>query len=124
MKKNVLDYYLDPIVKNYVNFEWRATIKEFWMFTLFHSIIVVLLSFIWGLIHFPFLYNIYALIIFLPWLAISVRRLHDVGKSGWWVFIPLVPVIWIVRIFILLLGYSDWDNQYWKSTKVVDNIEK
>jgi uncharacterized membrane protein YhaH (DUF805 family) len=72
----------------YVEFEGRASRSEFWWFVLFQIIVVFILSFI-----FPLLGTIVSLALLLPAIAATVRRLHDIGRSGWWIFIGLIPVI-------------------------------
>lgn len=80
-------------IKNYVTFEGRARRKEYWMFILFNLIFSVILS-IFDAIFFNayiipgkmgYLSSLFGLFVFLPSLAVIVRRLHDIGRSGWWV---------------------------------------
>jgi len=79
--------------RNYANFSDRTTLRGFWMAFLMNCLVALTLSFLSYLIHMRFLYSLYALAAFVPWLAITVRRLHDTGKSGGWIFISLVPII-------------------------------
>jgi uncharacterized membrane protein YhaH (DUF805 family) len=97
---------------NYTNFQGRARRKEFWMFVLINTIISwVLLGLGLALIPpsggesiAPFVpYYLYLFVIFLPSLAVQVRRLHYVGKSGWYLllaFIPLIGTIWLLVLFV------------------------
>lgn len=97
-----LEWYL-KVLQNYANFNGRARRKEYWMFQLFNSIIIIALYFL-GLVVsgiFIGLYVLYALAILIPSLAVTVRRLHDIGKSGWWYFICLVPIIGGIWLLIL-----------------------
>src|SRR5688572_10460224 len=93
-----MDWYL-KVLKNYVGFEGRARRKEYWMYTLFNIIALVVamvLDSVLGLTGeagIGPLYGLYALATFLPGLAVSVRRLHDVDKSGWWILIAFIPLI-------------------------------
>ncbi len=102
--------YLNVITKHYVDFDGRATRKEFWMFELINFLVYIIVWVLW-LLHLWFLGIIYMLWIFLPSLAITVRRLHDTNRSWWWVLINLIPLIWTVWLFILLIlpteGSSD-----------------
>ncbi len=99
-----MEWYL-KVLKNYVGFTGRARRKEYWMFVLFNVIISVVLSIlsnikgIGGL--FLALNSLYMLGIALPTIAVGMRRLHDIGKSGWWLLISLtcVGVIWLVVLF-------------------------
>ncbi len=88
-----MNYYLD-VLKNYATFSGRARRKEYWMFTLFNGIISLVLSILGAVV--PMLYAlsiIYSLAVFIPSLAVCVRRLHDVDKSGWWFLIIFVPIV-------------------------------
>ncbi|WP_377890120.1 DUF805 domain-containing protein [Alkalihalobacillus sp. R86527] len=106
------------VLKEYVNFKGRARRKEYWMFILFHVIICALLSWIQvaadiGVI----LTSIYSLVIILPSLAVAVRRLHDTGKSGWWVLISFVPIVGAIILIVFLVLDSVDDNTYGPNPK-------
>ncbi|MCS5551622.1 MAG: DUF805 domain-containing protein, partial [Gammaproteobacteria bacterium] len=80
-----MNWYL-KVVKQYADFNGRARRQEYWMFTLFNCIFAVLamvLDSVLGAT--PLIYGLYVLAIIIPSIAVSVRRLHDVGKSGWMV---------------------------------------
>lgn len=87
-----MEYYLKAI-KNYATFGGRAGLKEYWMFVLFNVIFSFGIGFIGGLLSLPILGTIYALATLLPSVAAGVRRMHDVGKSGWYLLIPLYNLI-------------------------------
>ncbi|XAH22683.1 DUF805 domain-containing protein [Xylophilus sp. GW821-FHT01B05] len=74
--------------KKYVDFSGRASRSEFWWFFLFQLLALLVAS----LIH-QFVYFVVALGLFLPAISVSVRRLHDVGRSGWWLLLHFVPLI-------------------------------
>lgn len=64
------------------------------------------------------IYSLYSLAMLVPSLAVAVRRLHDVGKSGWWIFINLVPLIGSIWFLILMLQDSQpGENQYGPNPK-------
>lgn len=93
--------YLDPITKHYFDFQGVAGRREFWMFVLFNFLISVGLGIIFTIIHLRPLSSLYSLAVLLPSLGLAVRRLHDIGKSGWWVLVALVPVLgWIYVIYL------------------------
>lgn len=83
-----MNYYL-VVLKNYVKFDGRARRGEYWYFVLINLIIWFVLVFIGGTI----LVNIYSLAILLPSIAVAIRRMHDVGKSGWFILIPIYNLI-------------------------------
>ena len=79
----------------YVDFDGRASRSEFWWFFLFQIVSIVVLSLILS-----FIGTIASLLLLLPGLGAAVRRLHDIGKSGWWIFIGLIPLIgWLIAIY-------------------------
>lgn len=82
-----MNWYL-KVLKNFKNFDGRASRQEYWMFVLFNVIVSLVLSFIGAMIGFPSLANIYSLVVLIPSIAVAVRRMHDIGKSGWYGFIP------------------------------------
>ena len=103
-----MDWYL-KVLKQYADFNGRARRKEYWMFFLFNMIFAALASLIdysVGTANFVsgsgLFQNIYSLVVLVPGLAVAVRRLHDVGKSGWMLllaFIPLIGAIWLLVLF-------------------------
>jgi len=113
-----MEWYLKVVKENYANFDGRARRKEYWMFVLFNVIISTILSMIE-----PTVYLIYVLAILVPSIAVGVRRLHDVGKSGWFMFIALVPIIG--GIWLLILACTDGDsgdNEYGSNPKTEEGV--
>jgi uncharacterized membrane protein YhaH (DUF805 family) len=91
-----MEWYL-KVLKNYANFEGRARRKEYWMFVLFNAIIGFILGLVDGVAFgtnelgtFGLIYNLAVLV---PTIAVAVRRMHDVGKSGWFMLIPIYNFI-------------------------------
>ena len=100
-----MNYYF-KVLQNYATFNGRARRKEYWMFVLFNIIFSFLLGFVGGLTKMPIISTIYSLAVLIPAIAVGVRRMHDVGKSGWFVLIP---------IYNLILACTDGvkgDNEY------------
>lgn len=93
-----MDWYLG-VWKKYATFTGRARRTEYWMFILFNFLVTFVLSFIDGLLGlagdngYGPLYGIYALAVFIPTLAVGVRRMHDTDHSGWWLLLPIVNLI-------------------------------
>ncbi|MDE2079285.1 MAG: DUF805 domain-containing protein [Patescibacteria group bacterium] len=94
-------------LRKYVKFSGRATRKEYWSFVAVNALIVLVLNFSARFSPIGFLFTVcawvYALGVFYPSLAVSVRRLHDIGRSGLWLFINLVPFIGSVVTFIFFI---------------------
>lgn len=129
-----MSLYFD-VLKKYADFSGRARRKEFWTFALINVLIVLILFTIAMLLQqaggsngnaspgFTFMMivvMVFDLAILLPSLAVEVRRLHDIGKSGWWWFIQLVPIIggiWLLVLF--LLDSQPGSNQWGPNPKAV-----
>lgn len=89
------------VLNNYATFEGRSGRPEYWWWVLAYIIAAVLLSFVGGVIGLgDWLVNLFALALLVPNIAVGVRRFHDIGKSGWWLLLGLIPVIgWIAVIY-------------------------
>jgi uncharacterized membrane protein YhaH (DUF805 family) len=115
--RNAVNWYLD-VLKNYVGFSGRARRTEFWMFALFNFIVAVVLYVISLAIGTLLLSDLYSLAVLLPTLALAVRRLHDTGRSGWWLFIALIPFAgWIVLLVFDVSDSAPGVNQYGPNPK-------
>ncbi|MEU9232434.1 DUF805 domain-containing protein [Streptomyces subrutilus] len=96
-----MKHYTD-VLKKYADFSGRARRQEYWMFTLIQSLIVialVILDFVLGTL--PIITLVYTLGTLVPSLAVVIRRLHDLGKSGWWYFISFVPFVGGIWLLVL-----------------------
>jgi len=113
-----MNWYLD-VLKKYAVFSGRARRKEFWMFLLFNIIIAIVLGIIEGIIGSPGIIGmLYSLAVLIPSIAVSVRRLHDTDRTGWWVLIGLVPFIgFIVLLIFMVFDGTPGENQYGPSPK-------
>lgn len=119
-----MNWYL-TVLKKYAVFMGRARRKEYWMFVLFNiifSILAILLDNLVGTaiegVGYGLFYFLYALAVLIPTLAVSARRLHDIRKSGWWIFISLVPIIGSIWLLVLLVTDSQpGENQYGPNPK-------
>ena len=116
-----MKWYLKVVRDNYANFNGRASRQEYWMFTLFNIIFVVVAMVVDGVLGLGFIiYMLYMLAVLIPGIAVFVRRMHDIGKSGWWFFISLIPLIGGIWLLVLLAtdGSSE-DNNYGTSLKTI-----
>lgn len=102
--------------RKYVVFKGRATRAEYWYWQLFWLIVFVgcvFLSAITDSSSGGTLFGLFILGAYLPSLAVLVRRLHDTGKSGWWVLLNGIPIIGWLIVFVFTLQYSEeFDNEY------------
>lgn len=125
-----MNWYLKVVRDNYANFKGRARRKEYWMFFLVNFIISFIISSIFAVVaitsKLPTLASVgylYSLAILLPSLAVAVRRLHDVGKSGWWILIGIIPIIGTIWIIVLLATDSTpGENKWGPNPKGIGNL--
>ncbi len=100
-----MNWYL-KVLKNYVGFSGRARRKEYWMFVLFSIIVSLVLGLIDGVLgtatwnQIGLLGGIYTLAVLTPSIAVGVRRLHDIDKSGWWMLIVFIPLIGAIVLLV------------------------
>ncbi len=107
-----MNWYL-KCLKQYADFNGRARRTEYWMFWLINTVVGFILGFIDGFLGLMLLSVIYSLAMIIPGLAVVVRRLHDVGKSGWMYFIVLIPIIGFIWMLILLFTDSQPGSNKW-----------
>ena len=113
-----MEWYI-KVIKQFNDFKTRARRKEYWMFTFFSIIISGILTLIdtnlgtevnngIGLFS-----GIYSLLVLVPSLAVQVRRLHDVGKSGWMLLVALIPIIGAIWLLILFCKEGQQQENKW-----------
>lgn len=119
-----MNWYLQALNK-YAEFNGRARRKEYWFFVLFN----ILISLALGIVdHVTGSFDptsgvglfggIYAIALLLPGLTVTVRRLHDTNRSGWWVLLPLIPILGgLVLFYFLVLDSTPGRNEYGDSPK-------
>lgn len=106
------DYFTDAFRK-YADFKGRATRTAYWMYILFYFLIYIGLAMVEGMLFgLPILSGIFALIMLIPSLAYGARRLHDMGRSGWWQLLLLIPLIGPIVVLIFTVLPSQGDNEY------------
>lgn len=119
-----MNYFLDAL-KNYVNFTGRATRQQYWMYILFYIVfyfVAVMLDINLGQFDEEemtgFISTIYTFGLLLPTIAILARRLHDIGRSSWWILLILIPVAGSLVILIFtLIDSQKGENEYGMSLK-------
>ena len=107
-------------LKKYAVFDGRSRRKEYWFFVLFAFLISVALSVVDYMIGtynaergIGLLSGVFSLAIFLPGLGVTIRRLHDTGRSGWWILIAIVPLIGeVVLLIFMVLESHPGTNEY------------
>jgi uncharacterized membrane protein YhaH (DUF805 family) len=114
-----MKWYLE-VMKKYAVFSGRARRKEYWMFFLFNLIIAIAIGFVTGFLGGMLgmgtglsrtVSIIYSLAVFIPSIAVAIRRMHDLGRSGWWILFPLVNVVF------LFLDSQPGENEYGPNPK-------
>ncbi len=103
------------VLRKYVVFTGRARLKEFWMYVLISVVVLIMLSIVNALAgaDVPALPAYYTLAVLLPSLAVTVRRLHDIDRSGWWLLILLVPILGAIVLLVFMAAKgSEMANRY------------
>lgn len=99
---------IKSVYKNYWNYKGRASRSEYWYFYLFSFLVALLLT-----ISSSFLNLIFIVLNLIPNLFVAIRRLHDTNKSGWFMFISLIPIAGPIIYLVRLCKKSDeGDNDY------------
>ncbi len=120
---------IQNVLLNFAEFRGRATRSEYWYWVLFALCLQVLFQIVDGLVSAPLMgfppfaldagrpISVLGMIALLPpTLAVGCRRLHDVGRSGWWLLLPLIPVIGALALLWMLTRTSvERDNRFGSS---------
>ena len=119
-------------MKKYADFSGRARRTEYWMFSLISSAFIILAVFLENMLGVTFedsgiglITLLFSLIVIIPSWSVTVRRLHDIGKSGWWILVNFLPYIGGIILFVFLVTDSQpEDNEYGVSPKVGTSQKK
>jgi len=112
-------YFIDTLKNRYADFKGRATRSEYWYFVLFSIIIAIILGTVDNLLinpllgiqplvekaHTGLLGTLFSIGTLVPSFALALRRLHDIGKSGWWVLAGIIPIVNFIGVFVLLFFF-------------------
>ncbi len=122
--------YLKNALNKFADFETRASRKEYWMFVLWFILVYFGLFIISAIlsklvrINIVFLPIIFAIVYIIPSISIAVRRLHDIGKSGWWYFISFIPFVGGIWLLVLLVTKGDIGNNSYGPSPIESVIPK
>lgn len=122
--------YLKNALNKFADFETRASRKEYWMFVLWFILVYFGLFIISAIlsklvrINIVFLPIIFAIVYIIPSISIAVRRLHDIGKSGWWYFISFIPFVGGIWLLVLLVTKGDVGNNSYGTSPIESVIPK
>lgn len=119
-----MNWYLQ-VLKKYAVFSGRARRKEYWFFVLFNIIFSIAFTVIDGVtgtldptMGMGLLSLLYSLAVLIPSISVTVRRLHDIGRSGWWLFIILIPLLGAITLLVFMfLDSKPEENQYGANPK-------
>lgn len=119
-----MNWYLEAFRK-FATFSGRARRKEYWMFVLFNMIISIILTVVDAatgtlnpVLGMGLLSGFYTVIVLIPALALTVRRLHDIGRSGWWLLILFIPLIGAIVFLVFTVMDSKDENEYGMNPKL------
>lgn len=112
------------VLKKYAEFSGRARRTEYWMFVLFNVIVAIVLAVVDGVLGtrtetgLGILGSLYSLAVLIPGIAVAVRRMHDTGRSGFFLLIGFVPCVGAIILLVFLIQDSNpGSNQYGPSPK-------
>lgn len=107
---------ISAVFSKYATFSGRSRRSEYWYFFLLNiivSVVVNILVRVVGLSVFSLIGGLWSLATVIPGLAVAIRRLHDIGKSGWWILIGLIPIVGVIWLVVLYAKESQGeDNKY------------
>ncbi len=116
-----MNHYLS-VWSNYAKFNGRARREEFWNFVLFNALAYIVMGMLMvASLSFGILIGLYYLAVFVPTLALSVRRMHDLGKIGWYILDSAIPVVGVIRYLVLLCtAGEEGTNEYGLDPKATE----
>jgi uncharacterized membrane protein YhaH (DUF805 family) len=117
----LISYWKKVVLENYATFEGRARRAELWWYVLAGLLISIVFNILAAIASFfAILSIIYGLAVLIPGIAVGIRRLHDTGKSGWWLLIGLIPIVGVIVLIVFFAtDGTPAPNQYGTSPKYV-----
>ncbi|WP_372829423.1 DUF805 domain-containing protein [Psychrobacter maritimus] len=111
----ILDWFKKAL-RNYTNFSGRARRKEYWYFVLVQMGLIIVAMILDAIIfnsETGLFYIVVALGLFLPGLAVTIRRLHDTSRSGWWFLLSILPLIGSIVLLVFLASDTKLETNQW-----------
>ena len=111
----IMDWFKKGL-RNYANFSGRARRKEYWYFVLVQMGLVIIAMILDAIIfnsEIGLFYIVVALGLFLPGLAVTIRRLHDTSRSGWWFLLSILPLIGSIVLLVFLASDTKFETNQW-----------
>ena len=115
---------VSSVFSKYATFSGRARRSEYWYFALFYALVDLVIVGVLGAVLgtdskiYTIINGIFGLAMLLPNLSVTARRLHDIGKSGWWMLIELVPIVGVILMIVWCAKDSEpGDNEYGPNPK-------
>lgn len=108
---------ISTVFSKYFDYTGRARRKEYWYYQLFFGIVIIAAAFITNNMNSSqgdYLFMAVAIILYLPFISVTARRLHDTGHSGWWMLISSIPIVGLILLYWLIKGSENGTNKYGK----------
>lgn len=124
---DLISIFTNVVKNNYFNPNGRARRREYWMYTLATALLSLTISIVFGILGFAadifstigsLLSALLSLALLLPGITLAIRRLHDIGKSGWYLFIALIPLVGaFILLYFLVTAGTVGPNEYGEDPK-------
>jgi uncharacterized membrane protein YhaH (DUF805 family) len=125
LKASGISFFIKCLTSKYFTFQGRAQRSEFWYFVLFYLVVLFIAGLIDGLAGFTYvidgaegdedrgiLTTIIIILTFLPYLSVAIRRLHDLNRTGWWLWLLIVPIVNFYLIVLLCFQGTVGSNHF------------
>ena len=120
-----VQWFVQPLIK-YADFSGRSRRREYWWFAAFNMAVSIVLGVVEAMVgksQYSLLAGVYCLAVLVPSIAVTVRRLHDTGRNGWWFLISLIPIVGsLVMLVYMVTDSGPGRNQYGPNPKVIPAV--